>query len=239
MGVLTLARVIDALSLSLTTAAALPTQAPAAAGASGWSALLAPVMTGFITGLGLIVAIGAQNAWVLRQGVRRERVGLVIAVCALSDLLLIAAGTAGIGTVARLAPWALTVLRWGGVAYLLLFAAQSLRSALRPGSLEQGQGEAAASVKRVLLTTLALTWLNPHVYLDTVLMLGTVTTSFGSLRWLAAAGAGAASVVWFTGLGLGARALSGVLASPRTWRVIDVLVACVMVAVALHLALGA
>ena len=197
---------------------------------------LAPALTGFGTGLGLIVAIGAQNAWVLRQGVRREHIGLVVAICALSDLVLIAAETGAIRIVTGMAPWVLEVLRWGGVIYLVAFALTSFRSALRPGALEQSAARPAASVAA---TTLALTWLNPHVYLDTVLMLGTVTNNFGSARWWAAAGAGAASVLWFTGLGLGARALSGPLSSPRTWRVADVLVGCVMLGVAAHLALGA
>ena len=200
------------------------------------SSVMTAVLTGFGTGLGLIVAIGAQNAWVLRQGVRREHIGLVVAICALSDLVLIAVGTGAIRIVTGMAPWVLEVLRWGGVIYLVAFALTSFRSALRPGALEQSAARPAASVAA---TTLALTWLNPHVYLDTVLMLGTVTNNFGSARWWAAAGAGAASVLWFAGLGLGARALSGPLSSPRTWRVADVLVGCVMLGVAAHLALGA
>ena len=200
------------------------------------SSVMTAVLTGFGTGLGLIVAIGAQNAWVLRQGVRREHIGLVIAICALSDLVLITVGTGAIRIVTGLAPWVLEVLRWGGVVYLAVFAVFSFRSALRPGALEQSAARPAASVAA---TTLALTWLNPHVYLDTVLMLGTVTNDFGPARWWAAAGACAASVVWFAGLGLGARALSGPLSSPRTWRVVDVLVGCVMLGVAAHLALGA
>ena len=197
---------------------------------------LAPALTGFGTGLGLIVAIGAQNAWVLRQGVRREHIGLVIAICALSDLVLITVGTGAIRIVTGLAPWVLEVLRWGGVVYLAVFAVSSFRSALRPGALEQSAARPAASVAA---TTLALTWLNPHVYLDTVLMLGTVTNNFGPTRWWAAAGACATSIVWFTGLGLGARALSGPLSSPRTWRAVDAVVGCVMVGVAARLALGA
>ena len=196
---------------------------------------MTPALTGSGTGLGLIVAIGAQNAWVLRQGVRREHIGLVIAICALSDLVLICVGTGAIRLVTGLAPWVLEVLRWGGVVYLTAFALSSFRSALRPGALEESAARPAASVAA---TTLALTWLNPHVYLDTVLMLGTVTNNFGPTRWWAAAGACAASIVWFTGLGLGARALSRPLSSPRTWRVVDVLVGCVMLGVAVHLALG-
>ena len=199
------------------------------------SAGLVPLLTGFGTGIGLIVAIGAQNAWVLRQGVRREHVGLVVAICSVSDLVLICVGTAAVGAVSSMAPWVLEVLRWGGVLYLLGFALTSLRSALRPGALEEAAARPAASVA---LTTLALTWLNPHVYLDTVLMLGTVTNSFGAARWAAAAGACLASVVWFTALGLGARALSGPLGRPVTWRVLDVGVGVVMLAVAANLALG-
>ena len=195
----------------------------------------ASALTGFGTGFGFIVAIGPQNAWVLRQGVRREHIGLVIAICALSDLVLICVGTGAIGLVTGLAPWLLEILRWGGVAYLAAFALSSFRSALRPGALGETTARPAASVAA---STLGLTWLNPHVYLDTVLMLGTVTNDFGPARWWAAAGACAASVVWFTGLGLGARALSGPLSSPRTWRVVDVLVGCVMLGVAVHLALG-
>lgn len=206
-----------------------------AASAAPISLSVTPLLTGFGTGLGLIVAIGAQNAWVLRQSVRREHIGLVIAICALSDLVLICVGTGAIRLVAGLAPWVLEILRWGGVVYLAAFALSSFRSALRPGALEESAARPAASVA---VTTLALTWLNPHVYLDTVLTLGTVTNNFGPTRWWAAAGACAASIVWFTGLGLGARALSRPLSSPRTWRVVDVLVGCVMLGVAVHLALG-
>lgn len=131
--------------------------------------LVSVLLTGAGTGLGLIVAIGAQNAWVLRQGIRREHIGTVIALCAVADMALIALGTAGIGALTAVAPWLLTVLRWGGVLYLVGFALRSFRSAVRPGRLE---AEAPASARSVVLTTLALTFLNPHVYLDTVLMVG-------------------------------------------------------------------
>ncbi|MDO4243231.1 MAG: LysE/ArgO family amino acid transporter [Actinomyces sp.] len=218
----------------LSLVASLPPVSPATAALTP-PAGLAPVLTGFVTGLGLIVAIGAQNAWVLRQGVRREHVGLVVAICALSDLVLIGLGTAAVGAVSAMAPWVLEVLRWGGVLYLLGFALTSFRSALRPGALEEAAARPAASVA---LTTIALTWLNPHVYLDTVLMLGTVTNSFGPLRWWAAAGACLASLVWFAGLGLGARALSRPLGRPTTWRVVDVGVGVIMLLVAANLAFG-
>lgn len=196
---------------------------------------LAPAVTGFATSLGLIVAIGAQNAWVLRQGVRREHVGLVVAICAISDLALISFGTAAVGAVSSMAPWVLQALRWGGVVYLVGFAATSFRSALRPGALEESGARPAASIA---LTTVALTWLNPHVYLDTVLMIGTVTNSFGAARWVAATGACLASVVWFVGLGLAARSLAKPLARPATWRVVDLGVGLIMLLVAAKLAFG-
>lgn len=193
------------------------------------------LLAGAGTGLGLIVAIGAQNAWVLRQGIRREHIGTVIALCALADMALIALGTAGIGALTSAAPWLLTVLRWGGVLYLVLFALRSFRSAARPGRLE---AQAPASARSVVLTTLALTFLNPHVYLDTVLMVGGIANQFGQLRWAFAAGAMLASAVWFTLLGLGARALAGVLDRPSTWRLLDAGVGIVMLLVAAKLAFG-
>lgn len=193
------------------------------------------LVAGAGTGLGLIVAIGAQNAWVLRQGIRREHIGTVIALCALADMALIALGTAGIGALTSAAQWLLTVLRWGGVLYLVLFALRSFRSAARPGRLE---AQAPSSARSVVLTTLALTFLNPHVYLDTVLMVGGIANQFGQLRWAFAAGAMLASAVWFTLLGLGARALAGVLDRPSTWRLLDAGVGIVMLLVAAKLAFG-
>lgn len=197
---------------------------------------LTALTTGFLASLGLIAAIGAQNAWVLRQALRREHVAIVVGICVACDIALMAAGTAGIGALRTAAPWVLEVLRWGGVVYILAFAATSLRSALRPHQvLVASEPRPAHSAA---LTTLAVTLLNPHVYLDTLVMLGTVTNSFGHLRWVAAAGAMAASAVWFSLLGVGARALSGVLDRPATWRVIDGLVGVVMIGIAIRLAVG-
>ena len=194
-------------------------------------------LAGLLTGLSLIVAIGAQNAFVLRQGLRRQRVGIVVAICAVSDVVLIAAGTVGIGTLVQRAPLLLTVLRWGGVAYLLWFAGSSFRSALHPGELH-GSEDAARSTRSVVTTTLALTYLNPHVYLDTVLMLGNLANQRAGLRWWFASGAALGSIVWFTGLGFGARSLAGPLGRPGTWRVVDAAIGVVMLLVALKLALG-
>ncbi|HET7723934.1 MAG TPA: LysE/ArgO family amino acid transporter [Propionibacteriaceae bacterium] len=198
--------------------------------------MLASYLTGLVTGLSLIVAIGAQNAYVLRQGLRREHVGEVVVICALSDLLLIAVGTLGIGTLVRYVPWLLIALTWGGVAYLLWFAYRSFRSARHPAALSSDEGAGRASV---VATALALTYLNPHVYLDTVVMLGTLATQQDAGRWVFAAGAGTGSVAWFTALGFGARALSKPLGRPRTWQVVDVLVGLTMLAVAVRLAVEA
>lgn len=193
--------------------------------------------TGLLTGLALIVAIGAQNAFVLRQGVRREHVGAVVLVCMASDAVLILAGTAGVGALVQAVPWLLEVLRWGGALYLLWFAVSSLRAALRPQGLVAEQAPRTAG--SVVATTLALTWLNPHVYLDTVVLLGSLANQHGpDARWVFAAGAVAASVLWFTALGYGARLLARVFADPKAWRVVDVVIAVVMAVLAVRLIAG-
>lgn len=189
-------------------------------------------LSGLAAGLALIVAIGAQNAYVLRQGVLRRHVLLVVAVCMAGDILLIGLGTLGVGAVVRNHPRLFTVIAWAGAAYLLWFAVMSLRSAARPHAL---QVAAEASAGSVLATTLALTFLNPHVYLDTVVMLGSLANSYSGQRWTFAAGAVTASIVWFTSLGLGARLMATPLSKPRVWRVIDVLIAVIMVTLAVRL----
>jgi len=193
---------------------------------------------GLLTGLSLIVAIGAQNAYVLRQGLLRSHVGAVVVLCALSDLVLITAGVSGIGAVVDHARWVLDVVRWLGVAFLVWYAAGSLRRARRPERLAAEAGGGAPR-SRALGRAAALTWLNPHVYLDTVLLLGSIANTHGSGgRWWFAAGAGLASIVWFCGLGFGARLLAPLLARPRAWQVLDVVIAVVMLLVAARLALG-
>jgi L-lysine exporter family protein LysE/ArgO len=200
--------------------------------------VFAPLLAGAVTGLALIVAIGAQNAFVLRQGVARNHVGLVVALCAASDLVLIIAGVAGLGTVIEQAPWALAVVRWLGVAFLTWYGLMSLRRARTHHALAAGR-HGCPTPRSAALGALALTWLNPHVYLDTVLLLGSVASTHGSPgRWWFAAGACAASIVWFTGLGHGARLLAGLLAKPRAWQVLDVLIGLTMLAIAAGLATG-
>lgn len=191
---------------------------------------------GLTAGLALIVAIGAQNAFVLRQGIRREHIGAVVALCTVGDVVLILGGTAGIGALVSRFPEALEVLRWAGAAYLTWWAVRSFASALKPSALT---AETPRSRKSVIATTLALTFLNPHVYLDTVVLLGSLANQQGSdARWIFAAGAVTGSVAWFSALGYGARALSGVLNSPRTWRVVDLVIGVVMLALAANLIRG-
>jgi len=193
------------------------------------------VLQGLLAGLSLIVAIGAQNAFVLRQGLRGEHIGAVVAVCTGADLLLIAAGTAGLGALVGGHPEALAVARFAGAALLVALGAAALRRALRPGTLDPA-ADAPAPVRTVLGTTLGLTFLNPHVYLDTVLLLGAMAAQHGALRWWFAVGAGVASALWFTTLGFGAARLRSLLARPGAWRVLDLAVAAVMIAFAVRLA---
>lgn len=197
-------------------------------------------LSGLVTGLSLIVAIGAQNAFVLRQGLRRSHVGAVVIVCTLSDYVLITAGIAGLGTVIRYAPWALVAVRWLGVAFLTWYGLSSAWRARRPSALKAGAG-GPGSVSRAAAAgrTLALTWLNPHVYLDTVLLLGSIANTHGpSGRWWFAAGACAGSTIWFAALGFGAVLLAPLLARPRAWQVLDLLIAATMLAIAGGLAVG-
>lgn len=186
--------------------------------------------------MALIAAIGAQNAFVLRQGIRREHVLPVIAVCTVSDLLLITAGIAGIGAVITAHPDAVTVAKFGGVAFLIGYGALAARRAFRPSTLNPSE-RTPARLAEVLVTCLALTWLNPHVYLDTVVLLGTLANEHHEQRWLFGAGAVLASAIWFLGLGLGAKRLAGLFATPMTWRILDGVIAVTMIALGLGMVL--
>jgi L-lysine exporter family protein LysE/ArgO len=192
--------------------------------------------SGLVSGLTLIIAIGAQNAFVLRQGLVREYVGPVVAVCAVSDLVLILAGVAGIGTVIEQASWVLDVVTWLGVAFLTWYGVSSLLRARRPQTLAAARA-GAPTLKRAVVTAAALTWLNPHVYLDTVLLLGSIATAEGDGRWWFAMGACVASLLWFTALGYGARLAEGLFATRGAWRVLDVIIGLTMLGIALRLAL--
>ncbi|WP_406437837.1 LysE/ArgO family amino acid transporter [Streptomyces sp. NBC_01613] len=194
------------------------------------SPALTAAAAGFGTGLSLIVAIGAQNAFVLRQGIRRHAVLAVVGICALSDAVLIALGVGGVGAVVVAWPGALTAVGWIGGAFLLCYGALAARRVLRPGGALLTEGETAGSRRRAVLTCLALTWLNPHVYLDTVFLLGSIAADRGRLRWTFGLGAVLASLCWFAALGFGGRALGRFLAKPAAWRVLDGLVAATMIA---------
>lgn len=201
--------------------------------------MLTTLLAGLGAGLSLIVAIGAQNAFVLRQGIRREHVGPVALLCALADALLIGAGVLGIGTLVERAPVVLDVVKWGGVAFLLGYALLALRRAVHPDALRAGGSATGASLRSALATAAALTFLNPHVYLDTVLLLGSIANQHGEDgRWVFAVGATVGSFGWFFGLGYGARRLAPLFARPTAWRVLDALIAVVMTLIALSLALG-
>ncbi|MFI8071473.1 LysE/ArgO family amino acid transporter [Streptomyces sp. NPDC086033] len=203
-------------------------------------ASLSAAAAGFGTGLSLIVAIGAQNAFVLRQGIRRDAVLAVVGICALSDALLIALGVGGVGAVVVAWPGALTLVGWIGGGFLLCYGVLAARRVLRPGeSGLRAEGEATGSRKRAVLTCLAMTWLNPHVYLDTVFLLGSIAADRGPLRWTFGLGAVLASLCWFAALGFGARLLSRFLAKPTAWRLLDGLVAATMVALGATLVAGA
>lgn len=195
--------------------------------------------SGLGLGLSLIVAIGAQNAFVLRQGLRREHVAAVVAVCAVSDVVLIGAGVAGAGAVVQDRPGLLTAVRLGGAAFLLAYAVVAARRAARPRALDAAEGAAPGSRAAAVVTALALTWLNPHVYLDTVVLLGSIAQGHPGDEWWFAGGAAVGSVVWFTALGHGARLLRPVFARPGAWRVLDGVIAVVMLAITVSLVLAA
>ncbi|QXN93474.1 LysE/ArgO family amino acid transporter [Nocardia iowensis] len=202
------------------------------------SAALA-AFSGLGFGLSLIVAIGAQNAFVLRQGVRGQHIFAVVAVCALSDIVLIAAGVGGFGVVVQSVPAAVTVVRYAGAAFLLGYAILAARRAFASATLTAESAGATVALGATVATCLALTWLNPHVYLDTVVLLGAVANTYTSPdRWFLGAGAMLGSVIWFTALGYGARLLGPLFARPLAWRVLDSAIAVMMTLLAVALLLA-
>jgi L-lysine exporter family protein LysE/ArgO len=190
---------------------------------------------GFFTGLSLIVAIGAQNAFVIRQGLTKKHVLLVVTICAVADAALIALGIAGLGAIISGLPWLLEVIRWFGVAYLSWFGVRSIMSAFK-NEIMDASGAQSLSKGKVVATVLGFTLLNPHVYLDTVILVGSVANQFGQDRWAFGIGAMFASVVWIFSIGFGARAASGLMSKPIFWRILDSLIACVMFGIAAMLA---
>lgn len=188
-------------------------------------------LPGLLTGLSLIIAIGAQNAFVIRQGLTRKYVLMVVLVCIASDVALMAAGVAGLGALILQLGWLLEVFRWFGVAYLLWFAYGSVKSAFKNDSMKTGETH-SGSRKQVLTAVLAMTWLNPHVYLDTVILVGSIANTFKENAWFFGLGAMIGSVLWFFAIGFGAKAASGLMSKPAFWKVLDLVIAAVMVTIA-------
>ena len=200
--------------------------------------MITSALLGFATGLSLIVAIGAQNAFVLQQGIRREHVLPVVLICGITDALLEVLGVAGIGLAIERAPLLIEVIRWGGVAFLLWYAWGAVRRALRPEALVAAEGS-QSTLKQVVISCLAITSLNPHVYLDTMVLMGSIGNAQGDPeRWWFVTGGAIASILWFAVLGFGARALTRFFATPRSWQILDWIIAVIMVVIAARIALG-
>jgi L-lysine exporter family protein LysE/ArgO len=200
--------------------------------------MTAAFLPGFLLGLSLIVAIGAQNAFVLRQGLRREHVFAICAVCAGSDAILIAAGVVGFGAIVMAVPWLAPVMRYGGAAFLFAYALRSLWSAWHNRAALNPSADERKPLGATILTCLAFTWLNPHVYLDTLVLLGSISIGYPGRRLAFALGAITASFFFFFALGYGARLLRPLFANPRAWRVLDALIGITMLALAVKLAIG-
>lgn len=201
--------------------------------------MLATFLSGLGTGAGLIIALGAQNAFVLRQGLLRQHVLPVVLVCIGGDILCICAGVAGMGALIRTNEWLLEFFRWGGALFLTVYGISAARRAASGnGSMEISE-VGACSFMKAITSCLAFTFLNPHVYLDTVVLLGSIAAQYGEdLKWTFASGALTASVLWFTGLGFGARLLLPIFQNRKAWRILDTLIALVMWAIALTLVLN-
>jgi L-lysine exporter family protein LysE/ArgO len=196
-----------------------------------------PLVLGFIASFTLIAAIGAQNAFVLRQGIRREHVLPVVALCTVSDIVLIAAGIAGVGALISAHPSAMNIAKFGGALFLIGYGLLAARRVWRPSSMTPSE-RTPARLAEVLVTCAAMTFLNPHVYLDTVVLLGALANEHRDEKWLFGAGAVTASAVWFVSLGLGARRLAGLFANPQTWRILDGFIAVMMIGLGVSLALS-
>lgn len=189
--------------------------------------------TGLVLGFTLIVAIGAQNAFVLRQGLRREHVGPIVALCAACDAVLMVAGVAGLGRLLGERPALAMALTLGGVVFLTVYGFRALRRALKPGTLTAAADHAPLRLGQALAHAAAFTLLNPHVYLDTVVLVGSIGAQQpGVDRWWFAAGASTASVAWFSALGYGARLLAPLFEKPCAWQVLDAIIGVVMLVLA-------
>lgn len=201
--------------------------------------LLKTALTGFSIGGGLIVAIGAQNAFVLREGLKRRHVALVVSICAISDIFLILIGIAGVGVFVEEYPGALGVLRMAGAGFLAVYGMMAAWRSIRGKSQLIASSAVESSAIHVAMTCLAFTFLNPHVYLDTLVLLGGFAAQYQSQeKWVFAAGACIASIVWFASLGFGARLLQTFFQKPLAWRILDAGIAILMIALSIKLLVG-
>lgn len=198
--------------------------------------VLEAAVNGYVVALSLILAIGAQNAFVLRQGLRREHVGAVVAVCAVSDAVLIGAGVAGFGSLSAALPWFGEAMRWLGVGFLLVYGGLRFRAALRGGEALRPTEVGSAPLGKVMATCLVLTWANPHVYLDTVVLIGSISAQYAPHQAMFGVAAACASLSFFTALGFGARHLAPVFARPAAWVWLEVGVGVTMWVLAAGLA---
>lgn len=195
-------------------------------------------LAGFSLGLSLILAIGSQNAFVLKQGLKNQHVLIICAVCAISDAILISAGVAGFGAIVTQFPQIETFARYGGALFLTVYAVLSFKSALTTSHAMDSHVASESSTLKAVLTCLAFTWLNPHVYLDTVVLLGSISTQYHPEQLMFAVGAISASFVFFFTLGFGARFLAPFFRSPRSWKILEVFVGIVMLVIAFSLVSG-
>lgn len=200
--------------------------------------MLEAALEGYLVSISLILAIGAQNAFVLRQGIRGEHVLAVVAVCAISDAILIGAGVAGFGAASARFPWLGDAMRWGGVAFLLVYGSLRFRAALRGGEALRPAGGASVSLSSALVTCLVLTWANPHVYLDTVALIGSISAQYAPHQTAFGIAAALGSLSFFSALGFGARRLAPLFARPASWVVLEVVIGLTMWFIAAGLALG-
>jgi L-lysine exporter family protein LysE/ArgO len=200
--------------------------------------MIEALISGYLVSISLIAAIGAQNAFVLRQGIRREHVGYVVLICAASDAVLMSAGIAGFGAASAQLPWLGDAMLWGGVAFLLVYGGLRFRAAWQGGEALRPAGAAPAALGKVVATCLLLTWANPHVYLDTLVLIGAISAQYAPWSVAFGVGAVAASASFFAALGYGARLLAPVMARPQAWVVLEVVVGATMWAIAVALIFG-
>ncbi len=185
--------------------------------------------------LSLIVAIGAQNAFVLRQGLMKRHILPVIAICVGSDIMLMSVGIAGFGAIVENAPWLVTAMRVFGGGFLIFYGIAAARRAMKPSAMDATANAQKKSLLPVLGATLAVTYLNPHVYLDTVVLLGSIANSYGDQKWLFGLGGMVATTVWFSALGFGSRFLQPLFARPKSWQILDMAIAAIMFVIAINI----